>query len=219
MPTTGAKTPAVEAILHALHQHPNATAAELADHADVGRSTANKALANLAAEGRAIRQRGGRVNGRIIPDRWSLDSDAPTEAEQFPAAEAAADPAGETARQDGQHDEPTPQASGTSDHGEAEATTTPTSRATAPTDDQTSTARLGHGELRDLVCGYLAARPGQEFTPHQIAKALGGRSAGAVSNALTSKAVQHQVIQTSTRPRRYMMAPQPSNPAASAKAS
>jgi DNA-binding transcriptional MocR family regulator len=190
MPTTGAKTPAVEAILHALHQHPNATAAELADHADVGRSTANKALANLAAEGRATRQRGGRVNGRIIPDRWSLDSD-----------------------------EPTPQASGTSDHGEAEATTTPTSRATAPTDDQTSTARLGHGELRDLVCGYLAARPGQEFTPHQIAKALGGRSAGAVSNALTSKAVQHQVIQTSTRPRRYMMAPQPSNPAASAKAS
>src|SRR6266516_2236930 len=116
MPTTGAKTPAVEAILHALRQHPNATAAELADHAGIGRSTANKALANLAAEGRATRQRGGRVNGRIIPDRWSLDSD-----------------------------EPTPQASGTSDHGEAEATT--------------------------------------------------------------------------TRPRRYMMAPQPSNPAASAKAS
>jgi len=219
MATTGAKTPAVEAILHALRQHPNTTAAELADHADIGRSTANKALASLAAEGRATRQRGGRVNGRIIPDRWELVSDAPTAAEQFSDAEAAADPAAETALQDGQYDEPISQASGTSDARAAEPTEAVTFRAAQPTGDEASTPRLGHGELRDLVRRYLAERPGQEFTPHQIARALGGRSAGAVSNALTSKAVQDEVVQTSTRPRRFMMAPQPSNPAASAKAS
>ncbi len=219
MATTGTKAPAVEAILHALRQHPNATTAELADHASIGRSTANKALANLAAEGRATRQRGGRVNGRIIPDRWSLVADAPTEATQSPANEPAAAPAGAASRPDGQPGDQTPPASGTPDTRAAEPTTTTTSQAAAPTDNQASAPHLGHGQLRDLVRGYLAGRPGQEFTPHQIAKALGGRSAGAVSNALTSKVVQDQVVQTSTRPRRYMIAPQSSDPAAAAPAS
>ncbi len=46
--------------------------------------------------------------------------------------------------------------------------------------------RLGSGQLRRQVAGWLAARPGPH-TPGQIARDL-GRSAGAVGNALTTLA-------------------------------
>jgi DNA-binding transcriptional MocR family regulator len=214
---TGAKTPALEAILHALRQHPETTAAELADHANIGRSTANKALASLATEGRVTRQPGGRANGRIIPDRWTLVTDAPAKAAKSPANETTAEPAAGVAPHDGEDDGQTSMGSTTAEMRVAEPTDAVTKTA-QPTDDQPSAPRLGNGALRDLVRRYLAEQPGQEFTPHQIAKALGGRSAGAVSNALTSKAVQHDIIQTSTRPRRYMIAPQPNDPAGSPEA-
>jgi Mn-dependent DtxR family transcriptional regulator len=62
---------AVEAVAAVMAAHPNATAAELADAAGVGQSTATKALAALEAEGRARRLPGGRGgNGRRQPDRW-----------------------------------------------------------------------------------------------------------------------------------------------------
>jgi DNA-binding transcriptional MocR family regulator len=214
---TGAKTPALEAILHALGQHPNTTAAELADHAKIGRSTANKVLASLATDGRVTRQPGGRVAGRIIPDRWTLVADAPAKAAKSPANEATVEPPAGVAPHDGEDDGQTSKGSTTTAMHVAEPTDAVTKTAQG-TDDQPSTPRLGNGALRDLVREYLAERPGQEFTPHQIAKALGGRSAGAVSNALTSKAVQHDIIQTSTQPRRYMIAPQPNDSAGSAEA-
>jgi DNA-binding transcriptional MocR family regulator len=212
---TGAKTSALEAIVHALGQHPQTTAAELADHAKIGRSTANKALASLATDGRVTRQPGGRVNGRILPDRWTLVTDAPARTAKSPANETTAEPPAGVTPRDGEDGGQTSKGSTTAEMRVAE----PTDAVTAQrTDDQPSAPRLGNGALRDLVRRYLAERPGQEFTPHQIAKALGGRSAGAVSNALTSKAVQHDIIQTSTQPRRYMIAPQPNDSAGSAEA-
>lgn len=214
---TGAKTPAVEAILHALGQHPETTAAELADHAKIGRSTANKALASLATDGHVTRQPGGRVNGRIIPDRWTLVTDAPAKVAKSPATETTAEPPAGVAPHDGEDDGQTSKDSTTAEMGVAEPTDA-VAKTAQGIDNQPGAPRLGNGALRDLVRRYLAERPGQEFTPHEIAKALGGRSAGAVSNALTSKAVQHDIVQTSSRPRRYMIAPQPNDPAGLAEA-
>lgn len=214
---TGAKTPGLDAILHALGQHPETTAAELADHAKIGRSAANKALARLATDGRVTRQPGGRVNGRIIPDRWTLVTDAPAKAAKSPANQTTTELLAGVAPHEGEDDEQTSKEGTTAEMRVAEPTDAVTKTAQG-TDDQPGAPRLGNGALRELVRRYLAERPGQEFTPHQIAKALGGRSAGAVSNALTSKAVQHDIIQTSSRPRRYMIAPQPNDPAGSAEA-
>jgi len=52
-------TPAAEALLGALADRPRATATELAEAAGIGRSTAGKLLATLAAQGRVLRQPGG----------------------------------------------------------------------------------------------------------------------------------------------------------------
>ena len=62
--------------------------------------------------------------------------------------------------------------------------------------------RLGFGQLRQLVLGCLAERPGQALSPTAIAKTL-DRSAGAVANALQVLAGQGAVIQTQPKPRRY----------------
>ena len=62
-PTT--HTPA-EALAAALAAHPGATAAELAEVAGIGQSTAAKALAAMEHEGTARRGDGG----RRLPDRW-----------------------------------------------------------------------------------------------------------------------------------------------------
>ncbi|HMC39734.1 MAG TPA: hypothetical protein VKI19_08740 [Acidimicrobiales bacterium] len=68
---------AAEAVAAVLAAQPNATAAELADAAGVGQSTATKALAALEADGRARRLPGGRGdNGRRQPDRWSTPEPA-----------------------------------------------------------------------------------------------------------------------------------------------
>jgi hypothetical protein len=62
--------------------------------------------------------------------------------------------------------------------------------------------RLRSGQLRELVVGCLAERPGQALSPTAIAKTL-DRSAGAVANALRVLAGQGSVVQTQPRPRRY----------------
>jgi hypothetical protein len=79
-------TPTAEALLQALGGHPGATAAELADTAGIGRSTASKLLAALAANGRVLRQPGGREGGRRSPDRWTLLASTPTTPPGDPAA-------------------------------------------------------------------------------------------------------------------------------------
>jgi MarR family len=81
----------------------------------------------------------------------------------------------------------------------AAATAAPTPPAERPS---TNSGRLGAGQLRQLVLGCLAERPGQALSPSTIAKIL-DRSAGAVANALRVLAGQGAVTQTQPKPRRY----------------
>jgi len=54
-----------------------------------------------------------------------------------------------------------------------------------------------------MVLALLARHPGGSFTPGEIAHALGGRSTGAVGNALQTLRAQGLVTCTSARPRRF----------------
>ena len=68
---TRTKPAAADAVLAALTSHHEATAAELAEAAGVGHSTASKALAALEAQGKAFRAPGRREGGRRLADRWT----------------------------------------------------------------------------------------------------------------------------------------------------
>jgi len=70
----------------------------------------------------------------------------------------------------------------------------------------TGSGRLRSGQLRQIVLGCLADRPGQTLSPTAIAKTL-DRSAGAVANALRVLAGQGAAVQTQAKPRRYTIAP------------
>jgi hypothetical protein len=211
--TTGAKGTSVEAVLDVLRQHPNATAAEIAEHARIGRSTASRTLANLETQGRATRQRGEpEAGGRTAPDRWALVHDTPTdqvEAGRPMTQEPAAEPADATVTASRHEDADSTNAPAAAEAGtasaQAEAATTDSTEATGKDSGQ----RLRPGGLRALVHAWLAERPGQEFTPTKIGKEL-GRSAGAVGNALATMTDAGEVTQTSTKPRTYMVAAQPS---------
>jgi biotin operon repressor len=63
---------ATEAITAALAAHPEASAAELAEAAGIGGSTASKCLASLERDGMAVRRPGGHEGGRRVADRWAL---------------------------------------------------------------------------------------------------------------------------------------------------
>jgi predicted transcriptional regulator len=65
-------TTTADKLVGALTAHPGGTAAELATEAGIGRSTATKLLAALAAEGRVRREQGGREGGKPAADRWTL---------------------------------------------------------------------------------------------------------------------------------------------------
>jgi hypothetical protein len=66
--------------------------------------------------------------------------------------------------------------------------------------------RLAKGELRSLVLAYLRGHPG-EHSPTTVAKALEGRSSGAVSNALAKLTASGEAALTSAVPRRYQAVP------------
>ncbi len=181
--TATTHTPA-EALAEALAAHPGSTAAELAEVAGIGRSTAAKALAAMEHEGTARRGDGGRDGGRRLPDRWHPADDgtavpdvaAVEDGEETPTVE----PASETARASG--------------HGEGQ-----------PVD--AAAVRLGKGELRSLVLDYLADHAGPEgLGPTAVAKGLGGKSSGAVGNALARLEADGRVRLVKGSPRRYVTA-------------
>lgn len=72
---------------------------------------------------------------------------------------------------------------------------------------RTANGRTGAqpGELRAKVTAHLAAHPGAEFTPHEIARVI-GHSAGAISNALDRLVGLGEAAMTSERPRRFTTA-------------
>ena len=68
---TSSQPNAEEAILAAVAVRPDMTAAEVAEAANVGRSTAGKVLARLADSDKVTRARGSREGARRLPDRFS----------------------------------------------------------------------------------------------------------------------------------------------------
>jgi DNA-binding MarR family transcriptional regulator len=100
MAPTPAAPSSTAALLDALADRPGATAADLAETAGIGRSTAGKLLAALAAEGRVLRQPGGHQHGRRAADRWTLPT-PPANPTQNPRT-AAATPTAEKADEDRQ---------------------------------------------------------------------------------------------------------------------
>jgi len=89
---TTEKPASEQAVLKALAANPEATAAEVATDANVGRSTASKVLARLASSGEARRTEGGRDGVRRLPDRFALASAEPAAKTAKPKAGADAKP-------------------------------------------------------------------------------------------------------------------------------
>ncbi len=89
---TTEKPASEQAILKALAANPEATAAEVAATANVGRSTASKVLARLASTGEVRRTEGGRDGARRLPDRFALASAEPTAKTAKPKVAANAKP-------------------------------------------------------------------------------------------------------------------------------
>jgi MoxR-like ATPase len=86
----------------------------------------------------------------------------------------------------------------------AETATSPTgSPVTSPPAASGAAGRLPAGELRRQVAGYLADHPSVAFTPGQVAAGLGGRSSGAVGNALAMLAGRGHARLVADSPRRY----------------
>ena len=75
------------------------------------------------------------------------------------------------------------------------------------TGTKTSTARtgpiLGSGQLRQMVHDHMAAHPGIPFSPYEVARVLGGRSSGAVANAMDRLVGDGHAVMVSESPRRY----------------
>ena len=89
---TTEKPASEQAVLKALAANPDATAAEVAAAAGVGRSTASKVLARLASSGEVRRNEGGRDGARRLPDRFALATAEPAAKAAKPKAAKDAKP-------------------------------------------------------------------------------------------------------------------------------
>lgn len=69
--------------------------------------------------------------------------------------------------------------------------------------NKSGNAKLGKGELAEQAMTFLRQHPGIEFTPGEIGRKLGGRSPGAVLNALVKRTATGEVTQTSDKPVKF----------------
>jgi len=211
--TTAAKvrTDTEDKLWEALHANPNSTAADLSSEAKIGKSTAQKILVAWAGDGSVTRTTGITDGGRRAADLWSItDDDSPVDADQVDA------PADDTDSADtAQADPTTPVDPDTTDTGATDQAEAAPAHDGAATGGDTAKdgvgddkpARLAPGGLRGMVEDYLRDHPGEEFGPTAIAKALGGKSSGAVSNALDKLVEDTTVVRTKESPRRFALAP------------
>ncbi|MEV5832836.1 AAA family ATPase [Nocardia sp. NPDC052112] len=88
--------------------------------------------------------------------------------------------------------------------------TTPATATAAP-----AAGRLPNGELRRMVAATLAANPGRDMSPREIANGL-SRSSGAVGNALEALTAAGHADRASATPRRYRANADTANAAAPA---
>jgi hypothetical protein len=89
---TAEKPASEQAVLKTLAANPEATAAEVAAAANVGRSTASKVLARLTSSGEVRRIEGGRDAARRLPDRFAQASAEPPADDGKPKAAEDAKP-------------------------------------------------------------------------------------------------------------------------------
>lgn len=211
-PTSGpaGRTAAEDKLWAALHAHPGTTAADLATHTGLGRSTAGKILAAWARDGSATRSSVLSEGGRRSADTWTI-GDSIQDAGAEPAAAESASTGPATAPPAVTHD-----TAGEAGGEEAEAIeqeeTEQTPDAETPRGtgaefgengiEPTKGARLSKGALRGMVEDHLTEHPGEQFSPSSIGKAL-NRSSGAVANALDKLVVDGYAIQTQDKPKRY----------------
>jgi hypothetical protein len=104
------------------------------------------------------------------------------------------------------------EASGPADDGGAGTNVGTTTRKEADTAGEKN-ARLASGALRGMVEDYLRDHPDEEFGPTAIANALGGKSSGAVSNALDKLVDDGIAVKTKDKPRRFALASTEHTPA------
>ncbi len=206
LPPTAPDTAATRGVWAALLAQPGSTAAILADAAGISRPTAAKALAALEAAGQATRTPGGREGSKRLPDQWQpvippeagASANEVTEAAE-PGAPDDTVPAEEKPDGEPQHDE-RESADGVEDTAAA-----PPAAKPATTTTDSGKARLGSGQLRDMVLQVLRDQPDQDFSPSAMGKLL-DRSSGAISNACDRLQADGAIVRTSDKPRKFRIA-------------
>ncbi|MFF0531146.1 hypothetical protein ACFYT3_22505 [Nocardia amikacinitolerans] len=214
------------ALWAALGTRPGSTTAALADAAGIGVSTARRLLMWWETAG-AARSATDTASPRAAKT-WTAGSAAAVAAEAEPAAPESVTPEpapAEPAAPESVSPEPaahaeeaapadpvpdsTPETAAAAPTGDDPATPAPVPPAAADdgaaADAESTVERLPAGALRGQVEDFLRDHPGEEFTPHQIGKAL-ARSSGAVHNALVKLADGGTVRQISTAPKRFTLA-------------
>ncbi len=207
-------TPAVRGVYAALTAHPGSTAAELADLASIGRSTATKALATMEAAGHVKRTSTARTaTGRRTPDNWQTTATktattkrtpkAPTKERVSSAGTSTTSPAAASAAA-------TPAARASK---ATAAPTPPSPPVPAPTSPPVAVpeGKLRNGQLTQLVMDQLHAAPAHEWTVRDLWKIL-DRSQGAISNALERATIKGTAVRTCEAPRRYRLIAPPAAP-------
>ena len=134
------------------------------------------------------------------PDAPEADDATVTEGDPVEQADAAVDDALDPVEPE------------TADLVNAEPVVGATSDVDKPTEDGSDAtsekkARLAPGGLRGMVEDYLRDNPGEEFGPTAIANALGGKSSGAVSNALDKLVEVGVAVKKQDKPKRFALAP------------
>jgi hypothetical protein len=221
--TATVRTDTEDKLWAALHANPNSTAADLSGAAKIGKSTAQKILVKWEGDGSVTRTAGIAEGGRRAADLWAI-----TEVEDIPVAATAVDQGDDAPADDADSDaEPTgPAPDDAQDTADTEASDPAEAEpagaeVTEPTNDGVATdadtaidgggdekaERLASGALRGMVEDHLRDHPGEEFGPTAIAKALGGKSSGAVSNALDKLVEDDTAVKTKDKPRRFAFAP------------
>lgn len=217
------RTEAEQNLWVALRAHPNNTSAFLSGAAEIGRSTASKILARWASDGTVTRTPGIAEGGQRAADLWAIptsedaaaDDSAPDNDGPADPTEGADETAEATATDPGPADTDPGEATASGDATDEADTDTPPADpapeqpAAEPSDavsgDGEKGRRLASGVLRGLVEDYLRDHPG-EFSPHVIARALGGKSAGAVNNALERLTAAGTVVKSSEKPKKFTLA-------------
>jgi hypothetical protein len=231
------RTDTEDKLWEVLHANPNSTAADLSGMAKIGKSTAQKILVKWATDGSVTRTGGIAEGGRRAADLWAItgvdaahadstpvdtptaeDADTTDTSQVEPVAPDASDAAtvgrGDAVQQtdtamDGAQDPVDSDEVHPAAAGDTVGATTDNQTATEGGTDATAekSARLAPGALRGMVEDYLRDHPGEQFGPTAIANALGGKSSGAVSNALDKLVEDGVATKTQDKPRRFAFVP------------